>query len=843
MPHTISQGTRLGPYEIQSLLGAGGMGEVYRARDSRLQRDVAVKILPRALAADQDRLKRFEREARAAGQLNHPNIMAVHDIGSTAGDGAGGGLHYIVCELLEGVTLRKKLDQGPIPPRKAIHYAIQTARGLAAAHAKGITHRDLKPENLMILAGDHVKILDFGLAKLLHAERTADDDTGPVAGTLTITGAILGTPSYMSPEQVRDQPTDHRTDIFALGAILYEMLTGRRAFDGASHADRMTAILTAEPPPLPEEIEEAAPTVGAIIAHCIEKSPNDRFDSANDLAFALSLAAGRPTARTQEATATATETTTTSLLTVPRDLPNRRVALREGAVHGARFAPDGKAVCYGGAWEGRPVEIFWTHPGNPESRALGGPRTDLLSIAQTGEMAISVRRVSRGGFFFMGMLARMPLGGGAPREIMDGVGEADFHPDGRRLAITREEGGMARIEFPAGNVVYQTAGWVSSIRFSRDGSRIAFLDHQARGSDSGCPAVVDMDGNVKKLSAVWSTSRGLAWSPDGREVVFAASNEGSRLLFAVDLDGAKRVVLGFPSNVTLKDISRQGDTLLTVENERMRTHFIGAKEGDARDLTWLDWTLLRGITDDGSRILFDETGQGGGELGSVYIRDTDGSPAIRLGDGNAFNLSPDGSWALASVGLERGRVDLIPCGAGEPRTIPTGDLNVDHASWFPDGRSICCLASEPGRARRLYKIDLATGKREPFSEEGITYYDSLVSPDGRFALAHAPGRKLTVYPVDGGASRPLEGAFDFERPVGWGDQGRAIYVFSRGELPVKVWRIELGSGARTLFREISPADATGVEGIATARMTPDGRTLAYSYYQRMSRMYTVEGLF
>ncbi len=443
MPSTIPPGTRLGPYEIQSLLGAGGMGEVYRARDSRLQRDVAVKVLPRPLATDQDRLRRFDREARAAGQLNHPNIMAVHDIGST--DANSNGLPYIVCELLEGVTLRTKLATGPIPPRKAIQYATQVARGLAAAHAKGIAHRDLKPENLMILPGDHVKIL--------------------------------------------------------LGAILYEMLTGRRAFDGPSPADRMTAILTKEPAPLSTEIEDAAPGIGAIIAHTLEKSPADRFDSAADLAFALSLTIARPARRAETAPAAETAGQAPARVdTLPRDLPNRRVTLSEGAVHGARFTPDGKAVCYGGAWEGRPVEIFWTYPGNPESRALGGTRTDLLSIAQSGEMAISVRRVSRGGFFFMGMLARMPIGGGAPREILDGVGEADFHPDGRRLAITREEGGMARIEFPAGTVVYQTAGWVSSIRFSRDGSRIAFLDHTARGSDSGCPAVVDLNGNMKRLS-------------------------------------------------------------------------------------------------------------------------------------------------------------------------------------------------------------------------------------------------------------------------------------------------------------------------------------------------------
>jgi len=841
MSHTISPGTRLGPYEIQSLLGAGGMGEVYRARDSRLQRDVAVKVLPRALAQDQDRLKRFEREARAAGQLNHPSIMAVHDIGSTD---ALNGLPYIVCELLEGSTLRTKLAAGPIPPLKAIQYATQVARGLAAAHAKGIAHRDLKPENLMILSGDHVKILDFGLAKLLRPDPTPDakDDTGPVAGTLTMTGEILGTPSYMSPEQVRDQPSDHRTDIFALGAILYEMLTGRRAFDGPSPADRITAILTAEPPPLPPETEEAAPGITAIIAHCLEKSPSDRFDSAGDLAFALSLTIARPSRR-HEPTAGDAGRGVAPADMLPRFLPHHRVALREGAVHGARFTPDGKAVCYGASLEGHPMELYWTYPGNPESRTLSSSRTDLLSIASTGEMAVALRRQSRGGFFFTGMLARMPIGSGAPREILDGVWEADFHPDGRRLAVSREAEGMARIEFPAGTVLYQTPGSVSSIRFSRDGSRIAFLDHPARGNDAGCAAVVDMNGNMKKLSAVWSSSRGLAWSPDGREVVFAASNEGSRAVYAVNDQGVTRTVLGMPSNVTLKDISRQGGALLCIENERMRTRFLGSTEGDARDLTWLDWSLVRGITPDGSRILFDETGVGAGELGSVYIRGTDGSPAIRLSDGNAFSLSPDGEWALASIGLDRARLELVPCGAGEPRTIPTGDLGIDHATWFPDGRAVCCLASEPGRARRLYRVDLEGGTPEPFSEEGVTYYDSLVSPDGRFAVAHGPGRRLRIYPVDGGASRPLGGAVEFERLVGWSADGKAIHVFTRGELPVKIWRIELETGARSLHREFSPLDNTGVEGIAVARMTPDGKALAYSYYQRMSRMYTVEGLF
>ncbi len=837
MPHTISPGTRLGPYEIQSLLGAGGMGEVYRARDSRLQRDVAVKVLPRALAQDQDRLRRFEREARAAGQLNHPNVMAVYDIGSTEPN--GGGLPYIVCELLEGTTLRNRLPAGPIPPRKAIQYATQVARGLAAAHAKGIAHRDLKPENLMILSGDHVKILDFGLAKLLRPEADGaggapDDDTGPVARSLTMTGEILGTPSYMSPEQVRDQPSDHRTDIFALGAILYEMLASKRAFDGPSHADRMTAILQSEPPPLPTEIEDTTPGIGAVIAHCLEKSQTDRFDTASDLAFALSLVAGRSAAR---------PTADTDTTPAAASHNYRRITFRDGAIYGARFAPDGQAICYGASWEGRPTELFWSYPGNPEARALGYIRTDLLSIATTGEMAVSRGRTSRGGFIHTGMLARMPLGGGAPKDIMDGVTEAEFHPDGRRLAIIRDEGGMTRIEFPAGKALYQTPGWPSSIRFSPDGTRIAFLDHPARANDSGSVAVVDMSGDVKRLSSGWSSLRGLAWSPDGREVVFAGfRTEVGRMIHAVGLDGAVRRVLQIPGNMTLDDVSRQGAALGLLDNERMRGRFVPAGDTETRDLTWLDWTLLRAITADGSRILFDETGVGGGNLGSVYIRGTDGSPAVRLGDGIALSLSRDGQWALASVGLEPTRLDMLPVGAGEPRTIPTGDLEVSHASWFPDG-SICCLGREPGQGARLFKLDPTTGKREPFSEEGVSYYDTLVSPDGRFVAAHGHDRKAWIYPVDGGAPTPVKGALEFERTVSWSPEGDGIFVFSRGELPAKVWRIDLKTGERKLWREISPADRTGVEGIASVRMTPDGSTFAYSYYQRLSGLYVVEGLF
>jgi len=806
------------------------MGEVYRARDSRLQRDVAVKVLPRALAEDKDRLKRFEREARAAGQLNHPNIMAVHDIGSTEAN--GGGLPYIVCELLEGTTLRTKLTAGPIPPRKAIQYATQVARGLAAAHAKGIAHRDLKPENLMILAGDHVKILDFGLAKLLRPDPGAtgtDDDSGPIAGTLTMTGEIFGTPSYMSPEQVRDQPSDHRTDIFALGAILYEMLTGRRAFDGPTPADRMTAILTSEPPPLPIEIEDAAPGIGAVIAHAIEKSPGDRFDSASDLAFALSLVTQR-----SSAPAPATTAKTPSL---------RRMTFREGTVYNARFSPDGQSIYYSAAWGGAPMELYWGHPGNPEPRTLGYPGSELHAVSSAGEMAISLKRKAIGGFRYTGMLARMPIGGGAPREVLAEVNEADWGP-ARQLAVVRDVAGMSRIECPIGKVLFQSSGWQSHMRVSPDGTRIAFMDHPWRGNDAGSVVVVDMEGNSRKLSEGWSSTRGLAWSPDGREVWFTAFRTGaSRMLYAVTLEGEARPVFQTAGDVNLMDISRQGEVLVIRAGERQRMELV-VPGGRGRDLTWLDWSVVRDISMDGRTIIFDETGVGGGEQGSVYMRDADGSPAVRLGEGLSPRLSPDGRWVVAwqSGPSGRGSVILLPTGAGEMRIVPTGTLEPAYVTWFPDGKHLCACAKERGEEElRLYELDVATGAYRAFSENVSGPNEALVSPDGKWAAARDTESIYTLYPLDGSPTKPVPAVVAMERAFGVSADSKAIFAFERGAIPAKMTRIDIATGERMAFGEVSPS-AAGVDGISIVRMTQDEKTIVYSYPQGLSELYMIEGL-
>jgi serine/threonine protein kinase len=288
---SLSSGTRLGPYEILSLLGAGGMGEVYRGRDPRLGRDIAIKVLPAAFTTDPDRLRRFEQEARAVGVLNHPNILAVHDIGTTAESAP-----YIVSELLEGETLRQRLASGALPVRKTIDCGLQIARGLAAAHAKGIVHRDLKPENLFLTRDGRVKILDFGLAKLTELDVAAYDRTSvPTIRVATDPGLVMGTVAYMSPEQVRALLTDHRSDLFSFGAILYEMLSGRRAFQRETAPETMTAILRDDLPELAATTPNISPGLEQIVRHCLEKNPEERFQSARDVAFAFEAISGPST--------------------------------------------------------------------------------------------------------------------------------------------------------------------------------------------------------------------------------------------------------------------------------------------------------------------------------------------------------------------------------------------------------------------------------------------------------------------------------------------------------------------------------------------------------------------
>ena len=535
----VTAGQKIGPYEIAGQIGAGGMGEVYKARDPRLGRDVAIKVLPPSFSSDPDRLQRFAQEARAAAALNHPNILAIFDIGEDKG------APYVVSELLEGETLRDRLRSGPLSTRKAIDFALQMAHGLAAAHEKGIVHRDLKPENLFITHDNRLKILDFGLAKLIHPEESSSSGDAPTMQVATDPGVVMGTVGYMSPEQVRGKPADHRSDIFSFGSILYEMVSGKRAFHGDSPADTMSAILKEDPPELAETGRNIPPALQRIVNHCLEKNPGQRFQSAGDVAFNLE---------------SLTEISTPSKVGLkPMDAPARRrwlvpslaalllvaacagtylvarsagtheepsfhrLTFRRGTIMAARFSPDGQTILYGAALEGKPVEIFTTRFDSTDSRPLGLEKTELLGISSRGELAVILNAHSTAAFVESGTMAKVPLAGGAPREVLDGVEWADWTPDGLDLAVARARSGRNVLEFPGDKVIYKPQGWVSHIRFSRDGNLLAFADHVPTGDD-GRVVVVDREGNPKVSSSFYSSIEGVAWSQEWkRSVVYRVS--------------------------------------------------------------------------------------------------------------------------------------------------------------------------------------------------------------------------------------------------------------------------------------------------------------------------------
>src|SRR5271167_364745 len=512
----LTSGAKLGPYEIVSLLGAGGMGEVYRARDSRLKREVAIKVLPQTISLDADRLRRFEQEALATAALNHPNILAVFDIGTSDGS------PYVVSELLEGETLRERLRGGSIPVRKTLDCALQIAHGLAAAHEKGIIHRDLKPENLFLTKDGRVKILDFGLAKLTQPESGAQTSL-PTLTQATEAGVVMGTAGYMSPEQVRGVAVDARSDIFSFGTILYEMLSGKRAFHGETAADTMSSILKEEPAELSETNRNVSPALERIVHHCLEKNPESRFHSASDIAFDLEHLSGLSGSTSRIAAAGAESSNAASrrkLLigalaglalaglvyglgwwmgkagTPVSQAEYQQITFRTGRIGNARFTPDG-SIIYSASWDGGEDQLYMSRTDDPGSRELGIKNAELLSISKGGELAIRLNTQYYGGYARIGTLARVPLSGGTPHEVLDNVQDADWSANGDAMAIVRyvPENNHWRLEYPVGKVLFDNINWISHPKISADGKWVAFADHEnPGGDDEGSVAVISADG-------------------------------------------------------------------------------------------------------------------------------------------------------------------------------------------------------------------------------------------------------------------------------------------------------------------------------------------------------------
>ncbi len=829
----LASGTRLGPYEILSPLGAGGMGEVYRARDTRLGREVAIKTLPAAFAQDPERRGRFETEARAVAALSHPNVLAIHDFGTE------GGISYAVMELVEGQTLREKLMDGPIAGPRAMSLAIQIAHGLAAAHDKGVIHRDLKPENVILTPEGHAKILDFGLAKREPGAEPGSHSVAPTLAVATEPGAVLGTTGYMAPEQVRGLPTDARSDIFALGVVIYEMLSGRRPFQGDSPADTMSAILREDPAELTQLVPDVPPAMERIVRRCLEKQPTGRFRSAADLAYALeAISSGSGTSSSGSAALAALTT---------RRPRFKRLSYRNGLVAAARFVPNGGGILYGASWEGKPCEIFSAHPGSPEARSLGLPHANLLSISATGEMAVSLGYRQ---FFWnqvTGTLARTSLGGGGVRPVQKDVGHADWGPDGRAMAVVRYLEGSCRLEYPSGVVRCETLDWLSRPGVSPDGRHVTFAHHPRSGDSSGALCVCDTDGNVKTLSPDMTSISGIEWSPAGDEVWCSGINADQQNgIWGFRLDGSHREVYSSPARVSLHDVARDGRVLMSLGNLRLCLSVSPADGAREVDLSWFDGAVATDLSADGRQVLFSEGHEAENPHYAGFLRDVDGSPAVRLGDGTTTRISPDGQWVLAIVSRPDPELFMYPTGMGEPRRIQVdGVERILWAGFHPDGRQLFVVGSTGGQAMLPFLVPASGGAARLLWGEPIKFnrLNGLpISPDGdRLVLRRVTGEQV-MFSCSTGAVEPLPALGADETAVRFDSSGRFLFVSGPEAGSREVFRMDLETGEREPWRRLEPPDRTGVFYVGDPVISLDGACLAYSFYRHISDLYLVEGL-
>ncbi|MDQ6891761.1 MAG: serine/threonine-protein kinase [Acidobacteriota bacterium] len=846
-------GRNLSQYRITASIGAGGMGEVYRATDSRLGRDVAIKVLPAATASDPDRRKRFEQEARAASALNHPNILTVYDIGETDGT------IFIAMELVEGRTLRELLAGGePVPTKRLLEIAVQTAEGLAKAHSAGIVHRDLKPENLMLSKDGFVKILDFGLAKLTETVMTDATGLPTVVATATQPGTVMGTAGYMSPEQASGHPVDFHSDQFTLGTILYEMATGKRAFQRKTGAETLVAIIREEPESLGQLAPSAPAPVRWIVERLLAKDPEERYASTKDLARDLKsvrdhlsetsasggLEAAEPAKVRRRgwalpaAAALAAGIAAGFLLRAatapkPGGANIRKLTYNRGSIATARFAPDNQTIVYSASWDGLPLDVFTTRSESAESRSLGLAGTSLLAVSSGGEMAVSLNRKFMFGFETTGTLARVPLAGGAPREILENVQDADWSPDGKELAVARHVGNRNRLDYPIGKVLYDASGWLSDVRVSPDGRLVAFIDHPLRGDNTGVVKVVDTSGKI--LVAGPPALSGLAWSPSGGEV-WSSERDG---ISATSLSGKTRVIWNVPGGF-LQDIARDGRVLCGLNSSRREIVGVSGDDKSERNLTWLNWSFPKGISADGKTVLFEEQNV---VPSAVYLRKLDGSAAVRMGDGGTWGFSPDGRWVLTIRRDAKGTpIVLLPTGAGEARPMPRSDIFAGAATWFPDGRRILISGNEPGHGSRLFVQDVEGGKPRPITPEGVNIRFDVISPDGKSVVATGTDQKIDLYPIEPGEPRAVPGMEPNDVTLRWTPDGNSIFVYHPSAPPLRVEKVDVKTGQRTLWKEIRPPDPSGVEQVGPIQIAPDEKSYVYSYRRSLDELYLATGM-
>ncbi|HTR25674.1 MAG TPA: protein kinase [Terriglobales bacterium] len=868
----LAPGTKLGPYEIQSSIGAGGMGEVYRARDTRLGRDVALKILPESFTQDADRLHRFEQEARAVAALNHPNILAVFDIGMH------NGTPFLVSELLEGDSLRALLDEGPLPQRKAIEYGVQIAHGLAAAHEKGIVHRDLKPENLFVTRDARIKILDFGLAKLTQ-KASPQSDERTLTSSHTVAGVVMGTASYMAPEQVRGEPADTRTDIFAFGSVLYEMLSGVRAFRRDTAAETMTAVLKDDPSELSDPRHPISPTLDRIVRRCVEKNPDQRFQSARDLSFALSALSGTDTSSVSRAAAVAAASTprprrlllwaASALALVAVAVVTWFIARRQPPATRMQFAvavPDEMSISHMALSRDGSMLVFVSPEENSAMPMLflqrvGSPNVTPLQGTQGASYPFWSPDGANVGFFANGKLMKMAVSGGTPQVIAPAgtarggtwgsKGVIVYAPDvlGPLQRVNADGSGLAPVTESIKLAGDQSHRWPV---FLPDGDHFLFWTGNfgnVPGDRTSGIYLASLEGKVRKPVVLCHSSAGY----DAHNLYFA---DDQHQLVSVAFDTSSATVSSSPT-VIANLVGFQPSTYWTAFDVALNgTLVYNVDVGAARSvLTWMDRAgkelghigepaIIANptISPDGGRVVVDISDQKANNV-DVWIESTTGVANTRFtfdpaeevtgvwshdGSKIAFRKAAEGSsiYLKPSTGLEREKLVL---------NIPTTSMDdVVVNSWSLDDRQILCT-HQSSTGDRLELLPADGGNPIPLLSTKGNTRNGQISPDGKW-LAYASDDSgnweiyVTSFPGAAGKWQVSRGGGNEPR---WRGDGKEIfYIAPSGVLtavPVDAQSVFATGTPQALFQVRGRAPISSTD-IFSYDVSKDGKRFLVNRY-------------